>query len=246
MIRLVVCEPLKLIYRPLPKCATTTLFALLGRLGGAGPASCPRDALPTVSPALAPGHGGSYIVRADDQALAELMHRCADYVWFSVVRNPYARVASNYHNKINRFARRFQPGLYFWTCASHALRGPVAWRDDGARLRRIQASIPFERFVHGLREHGVDWDPHFRLQSKLLQLHRLHYHQLVKMEDLAGGLREVFVQAGAAEAGETAIAGLGWLNRSGATTAAELWTPATRAVAADVYRPDFAALGYGM
>ena len=72
------------------------------------------------------------------------------------------------------------------------------------------------------------------------------YHRLVRMEHRADGLRDVIADAGATAAAAPALDGLKRLNRSAAGTADDdrLWTPATRQIAADLYRLDFAALGY--
>jgi hypothetical protein len=73
---------------------------------------------------------------------------------------------------------------------------------------------------------------------------QIHYHHLVKMEQLVEGLRAVLVRTGNRETGDAAIARLGWLNRSAAADAHDPWTPSTREVAAATYRRDFEWLGY--
>jgi len=240
----VICEPFKLIYRPVPKCASTTLMNLLGELGGCGSSLRPRAALPTLRGGASPGPEGTYLVRCDDNGLVDLARRRTGYVWFSVVRDPYARVVSNYHNKLNRYAKRFDLGAYLCGYIGQALCGPAAWKDRHDRTRRMQGRISFDRFVRGLQRHGVGWDPHFTLQTEVLRVEAIHYHHIVKMERLTAALREMFAQAGLGAAGEAAVARLAWLNQSGAAKAPDLWTPATRSIVADIYRRDFEALGY--
>jgi len=161
-----------------------------------------------------------------------------------VARDPYTRVASNYHNKINRYAKRFDLCAYLCSYLGQALGGTTAWRSRGDRIRRMRAGISFDRFVRGLQRHGVAWDEHFRLQTQVLRVEDVSYHKIVRMEHLAAGLREVFACAGVGVAGETAIARLAWLNRSDTAKAPDLWTPAARAIVADIYRRDFETLGY--
>lgn len=241
---LVICEPYRLIYRPVPKCASTTLFNLLGELGGFGPSSRPREALPTVRADDSPGRDATYVVRCDGEALIDFARRHADYFWFSVVRDPYARVASNYHNKLNRYAKRFALGAYLRGYAGQVLSGRAVWRGGHDRTRHMQTRIPFERFVRGLQRHGIGWDPHFIPQTEVLHIEDIRYHHLVKMERLTAGLREMLAQAKTGEAGEAAVARIAWLNPSGGGRAQNLWTPDTRAIVADLYRRDFETLGY--
>ena len=75
MISLLVCEPYRLIYRPLPKCASTTLFTLFADLGGNRTSSQQRDNLPVVRGVVSPGRGGSYVVKCPDGSVDDLMRR---------------------------------------------------------------------------------------------------------------------------------------------------------------------------
>ena len=244
MLGFLVCEPCRLVYRPLPKCASTTLFTLFADLGGNRTSSRDRDNLPVVHGVASPGRGGSYVVKCRDEEIGDLMRRYDGYTWFSVVRDPYSRVVSNYCNKLNRYARRFEPRVYLRAYLDQLLSGPAAWQSVEARLQRIRSWISFERFVQGLRRHGVGWDIHVDLQTRFLRFDQIHYHHLVKMESLVDGLRAVLEQAGNRFASDVVVARLGWLNRSTAAEAHDPWTSSTREIMAATYRRDFDRLGY--
>ena len=247
-VQLVVCEQHRLIYRPLQKCASTTVIDFIGDLIRHSARRDGRDFLPFAAADVSPGHGGTYAVKVPSGAVAGFVERYAGYLWFSVVREPYARLKSNYFNKLNRYARRFEPMVYLLAYARQVLDGRAIWRtgSEGDRAACMQARIPFPRFVSGLREHGIAWDCHYTAQVDLLRTDVIPYHRLVRMEHLADGLRQVVADAGAAGAAAPALEALKRLNRSAAGTAndADVWTPATRRIAADLYHCDFEALGY--
>ena len=247
-VQLVVCEQHRLIYRPLQKCESTTVINFIGDLAGHDGRREGRDFLPFVAAEVSPGRGDTYAVKVPSAALAGFVERYAGYLWFSVVREPYARLKSNYFNKLNRYARRFEPMVYLLAYARQALAGRAVWRPgyEEDRAAWMQARIAFPRFVAGLRQHGIDWDCHFAPQADLLRTDVIPYHRLVRMEQLSEGLREVVVDAGAATAAAPALEALKQLNRSSAARAddGDVWSPSSRRIAADLYRGDFAALGY--
>jgi hypothetical protein len=247
-VQFVVCERHRLIYRPLAKCASTTVIDFLGDLGGHGQKRDRRSFLPLKSGAVGPGSGDAYEIRCPADMLAGLVGRYADYVWFSVVREPYGRVTSNYFNKLNRYARRFEPQVYFATYLRQLLAGRAVWRQghEEDRAARMRTRISFPRFVTGLRDHGIDWDVHVALQTDLLRGDLVPYHRLIRMENLAAGLREVVAEAGATDAATAALEGLKRLNQSSASSAVDRiqWTPECRRIVADLYRRDFDELGY--
>ncbi len=247
-VQLVVCEPHRFIYRPLQKCASTTVIDFIGDLVGHVDRRDRRDFLPFAAADVSPGRGGTYAVKVPSAAIAGFVERYAGYLWFSVVREPYGRLKSNYFNKLNRYARKFEPRVYLLAYVRQVFTGRAIWRPDsvGERAACMQACIPFSRFVCGLQEHGISWDCHFTPQSDLLRMDVIPYHRLVRMEHLADGLREVVADAGATAAAAPALETLKRLNRSAAGTAddADVWTPAARRIAADLYRRDFEALGY--
>lgn len=247
-VHFVVCEQHRLIYRPLQKCASTTVIDFIGDLVGYGDRRGRRDFIPFMAADVSPGRGRTYAVKCPTAALPGFVERYAGYLWFSVVREPYARLKSNYFNKLNRYARQFDPTVYLLAYVRQVLAGRAVWRSgyEGDRAACMQARIPFARFVSGLREHGIAWDSHFAAQTDLLQTGVIPYHRLVRMEHLADGLRDVIADAGATAAAAPVLDGLKRLNRSAAGTADDdrVWTPATRQIAADLYRRDFEALGY--
>lgn len=239
--RLVICEPYRLIYRPLPKCASTTMYSLLATLGGGGQAGNPRRVLPLIRGEPSPGRGGSYEAAVPRDAVARALRRYDGYHAFSVIRDPFDRTVSNYHNKLNRFARRFAPALY---AASYI--GPVVSRPHRvtsvARIRWLQRHIPFESFVERLGSAGVAWDVHFRPQVQLLALDELHYDRLIPMETLLDGLRELL--AGRDETGRVhdALGHLGRWNSSSGLRGGDPWTPRTRGIVGSIYAADLRLL----
>jgi hypothetical protein len=243
MPRLIVCEPHRLVYVPVPKCASTTMHQFMASLGGIADRGHPRDCLPVKRGPVAPGAGGSYSVICSDEELSRIAEQFADFVWFSVVRDPYSRVLSNYRNKLNRYARRFEPANYALAYARQVLepRHLFRRRHQDERIELMQSSIPFVRFVEALGRHGVDWDLHYRPQSQLLCMERVTYHRLVRMERLEEGLQSVLA-AGNGRA--TPASALSRLNESGTHDGATPWTPATRTIVASLYGCDFETLGY--
>ncbi|MFM8292580.1 MAG: sulfotransferase family 2 domain-containing protein [Planctomycetia bacterium] len=248
-VHLVVCERHRLIYRPLQKCASTTVINFIGDLAGHADRREGRDFLPFAAAVEAtPGQGGTYAVKVPAASIAAFVERYAGYLWFSVIREPYGRLKSNYFNKLNRYARRCEPTVYLRAYLRLAAAGRAFWRQghEARRTASMQARISFPQFVAGLQRYGIDWDWHYAAQADLLRTDVIPYHRLVRMEELAAGLREVVADAGAASAAAPALEALPRLNRSsaGAAADADLWTDATRRIAAGLYHRDFATLGY--
>lgn len=229
-----------------PKCASTTIISVFADLHDQPWAARERQRLDGVS-----GTGDAINRQADiltfrRDRLAEVRAAFPDYAWFSVVRNPYGRLISNYANKINRFAARFRRGLYLRYKVAQALGGPGSWRDVRLAMTYLTSRIGYREFVATLEREGTDWDPHFRRQSNLLQLPQIRYDRLLRLEtlqeDLAGFLR----QAGVPQERLAALGALRRLNRSQSDafdgTPEEL---ALRPAVYRLYRDDFELLDYG-
>lgn len=247
-IRLIICEPCRLVYRPLPKCASTTMYGLLASLGGvkAGPRANPRRLLPLVDGLTKPGRGGSYeVIWPLDEAADRLGEAYRGYTVFSVIRDPFDRTLSNYHNKLNRFARRFAPSVYWGGYLGPVFNGrsPLVFAE---RIRWMQRTIGFDQFVEVLGEQGIAWDSHFNLQVRLLGDDRISYDHLLRLESLASGLQSLLAGRGSAAVLASLTNDLGRLNASGNRPSDVPWTARTRSLVAKMYDADFQRLGYAV
>lgn len=244
-IRLIICEPCRLVYRPLSKCASTTMYGLLARLGGmeAGLGSNPRRLLPVDSKRIAPGRGGSYEVIWSLDEVAGILEAYGDYTVFSVIRNPFDRTVSNYHSKLNRFARRFATPVYFGGYLGPLANGrsPLS---PGDRIRWMQRWISFDRFIDGLAERGISWDGHFDSQVSLLGGNSIAYDRLIPMESLASGLRDLFVGRDRMPSVSGILDDVGRLNASHTRSPSAKWTERTQSLVERLYAADFEKLGY--
>lgn len=244
--RLVICEPCRLIYRPLPKCASTTMYSLLATLGAAGtggPTGNPRRTLALIRGEPTPGRGGSYEAAVPRDAIARLLRRYEGYRAFSVIRDPFDRTVSNYHNKLNRFARRFAPSLYAASYVAPLASRPHTLTGAG-RIRWLQRRISFDAFVERLGEAGVAWDIHFRPQVHLLALDEVPYDRLIPMESLVTGLRELLADRGGSGLVREALGNLGRWNSSSGPRGRDPWTSRTRSIIGSIYAADLDRLGY--
>jgi hypothetical protein len=222
------------------------MYGLLARLGGAarGPGSNPRRLLPVIDGPAEPGRGGSYEVICPFDDVADMLaENYRGYTVFSVIRDPFERTLSNYHNKLNRFARRFAPSVYFGGYLGPIFTGrsPFVFEQ---RIRWMQRAIGFDRFVEVLAEEGVEWDIHFDLQVRLLGCDRISYDRLIPLESLAAGLQALFMGRGGLAAVASSIRDLGRLNASGRRSSEAAWTARVRSAVAEIYEADFQQLGY--
>ena len=235
---LVVCEPWRLVYAPVPKCASTTMLNLLMDASGMparrGPRDCPRKTAAEVGR----GATGVYELRLHRDEIAFVARRLAAYTWFSVVRDPFSRVESNYHNKLNRYARRFHPLAYLVSYATPVWPGTSVDAWQAARIRTMQALLSFDRFVEGLAWHGVDWDPHFAPQVKVLELDRTRFDRLIGMENLAEGLESLFRSIGRLASSRRQLDSLRRHNASRSAEVRSHWTPHLREIVAGLYHED--------
>lgn len=239
---LVVCEPWRLVYAPLPKCASTTMINLLMDASGMPARKGLRDCPRRTAAEIGCGTGGVYELRISQDQIAAVARRLQAYTWFSVIRDPFARVESNYHNKLNRYARRLHPLAYVVSYATPVRLGTSVEAWQAARIRTMQSLIPFEQFVRGLTRHGIDWDPHFAPQVRVLELDRVRFDRLIDMERLAEGLESLFRSIGRLAAVRRPLENLCRYNASRSPESRPRWTPQLRDLVADLYREDFARL----
>ncbi|MCB1381739.1 MAG: sulfotransferase family 2 domain-containing protein [Notoacmeibacter sp.] len=234
------------IYVPVPKCGTTTMIRALAALHGlersgrvrrmlepafwTPDAATDRDA-PLAYYKISPTNRAAFFAAHEGMALV------------SIVREPVARAASNYRNKLNRFASRFaRPAYWAGKLAAYAL--PFGMRRQLAAQNGVmRMMISPDGLVTGLRQHGVLWDRHFWPQAQVLALDRLTYAALLHLEHLEDELRAFLVSRGVE--GQT-LEQVFPLPRHNVSSDLEetRFSQASLAALAMLYAADFDALGY--
>jgi len=233
-----------LIYVENPKAGSTSIHALFLQLAGIDSplgARATYDA-PSCAGTLADAGLERFTLQAS--ALPTFRAENSSAFWFSVVRHPYARAISNYHNKLSRYARRFEPSIYWRGKLRQILEGPGAWGTHTHGIRHMQRSLNFEQFVAGLERHGIDFDIHFRLQSRQLHVDRIEYDEVFKLVDYEPGMRSVLEAVGVADP-DRLLGTTGHLNATPyADAKGSLLTPPAAAALQRMYAADFDAFGY--
>ena len=183
-------------------------------------------------------------LRLKPAALPAFVAQNAGAFWFSVVRHPYARAISNYYNKLSRYTQRFEPAIYWRGKLRQILEGPGAWSAHTRGIRHMQRMLDFERFIEGLARNGVDFDIHFRPQSRQLHVDEIPFDEVLKLKDYESGMRRVLDAVGIGEP-EGVLAVSRPLNASSYEGAERtLLTPRSRELLHRIYRTDFDTFGY--
>lgn len=185
---------------------------------------------------------GLSIVRSDIKRFAA---RYSHYYWFSVVRDPYSRILSNYHNKLNRFTKMFNRGVYYRGKLAQLIRGRRAWGKANWASECMQRFLSFERFVDGLHNHGVHFDSHYVPQHEVLLPGLISYDKLIRLERYQEGIRDLIedrkVKCNAGLLGNN----LPSLNASAYRKDVNgFFSEETKEIVYDLYRRDFELLGY--
>jgi hypothetical protein len=227
-----------------PKCASTTLISLFARLHDLPPQQRDRDALDAISSTNQVIDRQSDLIALPHERIVEAYRTFGDYTWFAVVRDPYARLLSNYHNKINRFCANFRKDLYLRYKAVQLVRGPAYWRDARLVMPYLHSRVTYREFVETLQRHGVDWDWHFRPQSDCLRLDKIAYTQLVRLESFEQEMTNLLREAGVPAAKLAEIGETGRLNASDGAVPEASEEIAVRPAVRGLYGKDFKRLDY--
>lgn len=228
-----------------PKCASTTVISLFAALHDLPTSVSEKRDLSRLPRAMEGLDRDSDIVLYENARMVEVRQALADYAWFSVVRNPYGRLMSNYNNKINRFCANFRRDLYLRYKVVQALSGPKAWSDVRVAMPYMRSRVSYREFVGTLSKHGVDWDRHYRKQSDLLRLDEMDYTKLLRLESFHGELGVFLRDVGVPEDRIAKFCASRRLNGSDGKrmdgTPEEI---AERPAVYDLYRDDFERFGY--
>ncbi len=171
------------IYLVTPKCGTTSIYEAMLNWHGFKPNSPPRVYLRHNRREIA--KTGLYEEDVQLENLESYYHSHRNFVWFSTIRHPNARIQSAYRNKLNRYARRFDYKTYFRGKCRHFLSSPKSWGDMNRVSSCIGNYIDLTQFIDGLIANGIDWDPHYMPLAKLLRLDVVRYDCLLRLESLA-------------------------------------------------------------
>lgn len=238
--RFIVLHPRRLVYAELPKCASTTMHKLFLEISGIRTQLEPHYAIWREPLAAARRSAGLEACEIADDSLAAFVRRHQGYRFFTIVRNPYGRCLSGYRQQVRRYAKRFHRLAF----ARAKLRQMASRRlpgDDATPHRvvteTLQRTISFTEFVAGLHRHGTAFDKHFDLQSHVIRFGRVPYDSLVRMEDLAAGLRGIFTAA-------DDLATIPTCNATRSGEAVDRLTPELKRAIHALYEPDFDNLGY--
>jgi hypothetical protein len=241
---LIVSNRYRLATMLVPKCASTTLVSVLARLHEQPPQKRDRDALDAIYSSKPEIDRHSPLIALRETRIAEAREAFDDYTWFAVVRDPYDRLLSNYHNKINRFCAEFRKDLYLRYKMVQVFQGPASWRDVRRAMPYLHSHVTYREFVETLQRHGVDWDRHFKKQSDILCLDKVVYARLVRLESFDQELTDLLRDAGVPAAKLAQIDKAARLNASGPTAAESSEEIAQRPAVHELYKDDFRRLDY--
>jgi hypothetical protein len=227
-----------------PKCASTTLIAMFARLHDLPPQQRDRDAFDAICSTRQEFDRQSDLIALPHARIVEAREAFGDYTWFAAVRDPYGRLLSNYHNKINRFCANFRKDLYLRYKAVQLIRGPVNWRDARLAMPYLHSHVTYREFVETLQLRGIDWDRHFRLQSDILCLDRIAYARLVRLEMFEQEMTDLLDEAGVPATKLAEIRKAGRLNASDGMAPEASEEIAERPAVRELYGKDFKRLAY--
>jgi hypothetical protein len=228
-----------------PKCGSTTIVAVMGAI---------HDLLQTLNERhilKATIVGDPAQIGQRDMAVvtrnhaAEVARKFGDYVWFTVSRDPHDRVVSNYNNKLNRFSARFRPDLHWRYRMREILGGPRVWRDNRLVMPWLTSQLSYSEFVETLVREGIDWDPHYKLQTDIMRLDLFVDAKILRLETLSDELPKFLSSAGVDSGALQKLGPLPRLNRSAAEgMRAKPEIIAMKDKVFQLYRKDFETLGY--
>lgn len=243
-INILVSHPSKVIAVGLPKCGSSSLVEVFLRLSGYDPQPQKIRAMAVRERANGGlARAGMEFHQAVPADIRPLCARHPDYKMFSVIREPGARIHSAYFNKLNRYTKTHRKGIFLLGVLKQLVSGPSGWNSVEVGNRLAHRFISFEDFLAELARLGPDIDPHFDLQSHLLDVDHLTYHRLLRLEDLRAEMVPMLREFGVADALLAKVYAVPQANRRQAVTGPQAWqTPSNLALIRRLYADDYAKL----
>lgn len=243
-INVLVLHPAKLIAVGLPKCGSSTLVEVFLRMSNFNPRL--RNGRDTALKARITGQlkrAGMEYYSGPVSEIARMTGQNLGYKVFSIIRSPYGRIYSAYFNKLNRYTKKHRPTLYWRGRLAMLLGGPQTWGRVEVGNLYAHKSISFEDFLAELDRLGVDIDPHFDLQCRLLDLDHVHYDRLLRLEEMGSTLYPLLKEFGVPAEMFDRLNAVPTANKRMDQQKSEPWlTPANKALIDRLYAEDFARL----
>lgn len=234
----------KIVYRPVPKCASTTMHKFFLNISGINTTLEPREAVWGSALAAERKRAGLEGASVEAEAVADFVSRYESYSWISVVRDPYERCVSGYEKQIWRFAKKYERKSARRAKLYRSFVNLLPMKRDKKYhlgMARIKELVPFEMFLDGLVAHGPSFDPHFAPQSDIIHFSNIKFDRIIKLEELDQGLRDVFSMG----KGGTAEGAIPRLNSSSSVkTYHTALSDALKEKIYALYQRDFENLGY--
>jgi hypothetical protein len=245
-INILVCHPARLIAIGLPKCGSSSLVEMFLRLSGYDPQPQKIRALAMRERANGGlARAGMEFHQSQPQDIAPLTRAHPDYRLFSVIREPGARIHSAYFNKLNRYTKAHRQGVFLLGLLKQLVSGPNGWKSVEVGNRVAHRFISFEQFLSELVRLGPAIDPHFDLQTRLMDFDNLHYDRLLRIEDMRREMLPMLRSFGVADALLARFDAVPQANPRQARAESQDWQSARNlSLIREIYAEDFAKLGF--
>jgi hypothetical protein len=181
--------------------------------------------------------------------LDDYLRRHSDYFIFGVSRNPYARIASAYRDKVNRLVKKKMPMIYVQSIIRQILEGPGSWAGNKPAIRYMREAVSFEDFLCRLVSAGLGVDDHYQLQAFIMRPDLLSAAQFFRLENLCETLVPAIADhlSRRGYGGGFSLEAIPIQNSTGdSCDYRKMYNDALMAVVADLYRADFESFRYDM
>lgn len=242
-INILVSHHARLIAVGLPKCGSSTLVEVFLQMEGFQPR--PRKERSLAVRLRASGElarAGLEFHQCYPQDIGQVVAANPGYPLFSIVRDPYRRIYSAYFNKLNRYTKQFRRDLYWRGQVARLLAGPRGWQRVEVGNLVAQRSLSFPQFLAELERLGVEIDPHFDLQVRLLDLVNQRYDRLLDLQDMQAGLKGLLAELGTPADRLARLPDVPHANRRATAEEAAWLTPEVAASIERLYAADFDGL----
>jgi len=197
------------IYFRVPKAANSTIAATL---------------FPSSKDEVAADTAKRVFARASDLTRQEVDELRARFFLFTVVRDPYSRLASAYLHKVRNGVKARRQVVDNYSCANP---------DD----------VSFLEFCRFLAEGGRSLNPHWYRQVDLIPCGVQQLHYIGRVESLDEAMSYITARIGGGLSGR--IRNVRGHGTGAAEKLRELYSAETVAIVRELYAADFATFGYG-